>query len=460
MNDVGKYVVSLVGAGALVASVLTDALASQPRPLHTAMQGTARSGNATVNGNLDVNGVLHVRKNETIYGNFYTKGKAEIYQGLTIRDKGLTVRTGGIKGDTLDLTGALHAKSGAVDDNFVAGTLQGTTISGTTLTLAGAATVGGTLNASGRITGNGLDAGSGGLTTTGNISAGGVTATSITDSGALTAGSMKVTGAIDLSGATVNFTGATVTGLTNAGGGGIGGATQVSQLTVGNATGTTPSFYLAGNGRTIPISVNTAGDVVVPSLATQGNLTVGGSLTVAGTSSLNVSSITAPPATGTTTAGPFALTASSIALTGNTTLTGNATINGTTTLNGNNDLVLASAASTSTTGATASHIDGNRDVDGVVSVAVQPAGTGPSPAVQTTTVTFVRPYSTQPIVVVTPTGDPAPGQPYAPKVWVTLVPSTTTTGQYVGFTINYQNAATSAAAAGYNVGFNYHVIGS
>ena len=43
-----------------MASVLTDALASQPRPLHTAMQGTARSANATVNGNLDVNGVLHL----------------------------------------------------------------------------------------------------------------------------------------------------------------------------------------------------------------------------------------------------------------------------------------------------------------------------------------------------------------------------------------------------------------
>jgi hypothetical protein len=454
-----------VGAGALVASLLTDALASRPNPLHDSMARTGRSANATVNGNLTVTGVLHANKNETVYGNFYTRGKAEVYQGLTVRDKGLTVKAGGIKGDTLDISGALHAKSGAVDDNFLAGSLQATTISGTTLTLAGAATVGGTLNASGRITGNGLDAGSGGLTTTGNVSAGGITASSITDSGALTAGSMRVTGTVDLSGATVNFANATVTGLSGGGSTG-GGATQFSQLTVGNATSTTPAFYLAGNGRTVPITVNSSGDIAVQSLATQGNLTVGGNLSVLGTSSLNVGSITAPTATGTTSPGPFTLTASSIGLTGNTTVTGNATVtgttslNGTTTLNGSNDLVLGTAAATSTTAATAAHLDGNRDVAGVVSVAVPVGGTGPTPAVQSTTVTFVRPYTSQPIVVVTPTGDPAPGQPYAPKVWVTLVPSTTTTGQYTGFTINYQNAATTTAASqGYNVGFNYHVIG-
>src|SRR3954447_19058322 len=134
MRDASKYIVSVVGAGALVASVLTDALASHPNA------SGPRPSRAAINSNLNVNGILHVSKNETVYGNFYTKGKAEVYQGLTIRDKGLNVRAGGIKGDTLDVSGALHAQSGVIDQNLnVTANLQAANISGTSLTLAGAA---------------------------------------------------------------------------------------------------------------------------------------------------------------------------------------------------------------------------------------------------------------------------------------------------------------------------------
>ena len=104
MRDTSKYVVSVVGAAALVASVLTNALASQPSPK------LSRPGRTqTVSGNLTVTGVIHANKNETVYGNLYTKGKAEIYKGLLIRANGLTVNAGGVKTDTLDASGALYA---------------------------------------------------------------------------------------------------------------------------------------------------------------------------------------------------------------------------------------------------------------------------------------------------------------------------------------------------------------
>lgn len=446
MRDTSKYVVSVVGAGALVASVLTNALASRPAP-HIAQAGR----NETVTGSLTVNGVIHAKKNETIYGNFYTKGKAEIYKGLLIRANGLTVTSGGGKFDSLDVSGALHAQSGAIDQNLnVTGNVQAANLSASSLTVSGATTMSGKLTASG-----GIDAGAGGLTTTGALNAGAATVASLTDTGALVANGLTATG-------TVNFSNATVTGLNLSNIVGTGNL-NLQHLALGTPTASSAPLTLAANGQTTTLSVDAAGNVQVPTLATVGNVNVGGSVLINGTGGLQTSLITSAPATaGSSTLTPLAIKGSTITLTGDTTLagaltaTGASTFNGTTTVSGNNDLVLPTAGSGST--ATAAHIVGGPDIDGTTTINVGVANTGPTattPATQT--VTFTRAYSTKPTVVVTAASDPSGNGNPAPRVWVTPVQSTG--GSYTGFTINYILPSAAQAANNYSVQYNYVVIG-
>jgi hypothetical protein len=61
-----KLAASLVGAGALVASVFSGALASRPSPLHD--QATAHRKDYTVNGRLTVTDVLRVQKTSPSLG--------------------------------------------------------------------------------------------------------------------------------------------------------------------------------------------------------------------------------------------------------------------------------------------------------------------------------------------------------------------------------------------------------
>jgi hypothetical protein len=425
MRDLGKWTVSGIGAVALVASVLTNAAASKPPSQHSA---------ATIHGNSAVNGTLHVNGNLNVKKNSYFHGKAEIYKGLLVKN--------GLKADALTLSGNFSAAGGTISSNLAV--TQG--LSANTLAVQGAATVGS------------LDAGSGPIKTTGSLTAGAATVSSLTSTGALSAsaatlGGLTVTGPVD-------FSHATVTGLNQAG--------SYTTLTVGAVTSTTPPLTVVENGQSSSIGVNNStlmlGGSAAPNVSTAGNLTVGGNLTVTGTSNLSVSSLTAPNAANSTTPGQFTITGNPIVLTGAVQTTSSLTVGGATTLNGNttlssgNDLVLPFTAQNGSTAANTAHIvaTGNRDVAGTVTVTI-PASTAAGTDV-TATVNFTRNYAGAPIVVATPASDPGLGQAAgagAPRYWVTPNGS----GPYTGFTLHFVTTAPVSANA-QTVTFNYHVIGS
>jgi hypothetical protein len=426
MNTGFKLAVSVVGAVALSGSVLTGAFARVPGPFHTLERSQAKR--YSVNGDLTVAHVLRVNSNTNIYGNTYARGKAEVW-------KGLTVRSGGIKSDTLMLTGQLQAQSAVIATNLQAGAITGTTIS-----LTGAASVGGALSVTGKIAGNGVDAGAGGLTTTGSATVGGLTASSITDSGELAAGSIATNGtltagATTLSGLTVtgnvDFTKATVTGL-NLSGFLQNGAT-LPTLQVGATSASTAPLAVVENGKSAALGVNSSG-----ALTTSGDLAVGGNFSVAGSFSpgtLTTGNVVSPPASGQTTPGGSALNiqGSGINLTGNTTLAAGS------------DLIMSAP----TTGS-ASHIAANGDFDLAGSTQLAVPGNVGAGYDATKSVKFAQAYGNAPIVVVTPAQDPVPGINQGAPYWVT----TTTTD----FTIHYKTVAANSGN-GFNLTFYYHVFG-
>lgn len=402
MRNRTLLVISVLGAGALGASAISGAFASSPSPLRPMIQPNARD--VTFQGRVTINNVLRVKKNTSVYGHDYAHNDLQVWQGLL-------VHSGGIKADSLDISGPAQMQSAAV-----AGVLQAGVISGTSLSIGGGASVGGTLTANGKIIGNGLDAGTGGLTTSGNITTAGLSASAINDSGALNANSLTVTG-------NVNFAGATVTGLSTNGG-------TLPALTVGSPAATTAPVTISANGHTTQIGVNSAGALSLGDLSTSGNITVGGS------GGVMASLLQGPPPAGGSSAGPLSLQGSTISLAGNTTLASGS------------DLKF------STSGNSAGHIvtGSDTDVAGTVSVHIS-AGQTPSTE-STRSVTFTQPYDTIPTITLTAAADPDPGSSSAPKVWVTV---TQGSGSYTGFTVHYAPSATVDSA--HDIPFDYHVIG-
>jgi len=397
------FAVSLVGAAALIGTMLTTALASQAPPLHPYAQSGAKR--FSVNGSLTVSNVLKVNNNLNVTGNSYLHGKAEVYKSLLVRSGGFTVQSGGIKTDSLNDTGPLQAASATF-----AGNLQAGTISGTGLNLTGAVTVNGKVSATG-----GVDAGSGGLST----------------SGALTAGALTVTGPVDFTKATVtginvqpNLNNATATNLT------VSSALTAGSVTAGATGSSNNPLTLAANGQTAALGVNSAGAVTV------NNLAVTGTLTLAQTGGLTVPSVQAPT--------PAGSSQQALAVEGN-----GITLNGTTTLNNGSDLAFTTPNSGS-----ASHMlaNGDRDVAGTVTINV-PISANPGGDNQAT-VTFLKAFTQQPAITLTALGDPEPGSAAAPKVYYTL---TASGSQYTAFTVHLSPAA--AVTQAYTANFTYRVAG-
>jgi hypothetical protein len=455
MKKGSKLIVPIVGAGALMTSVVSGAVASRSPGFHEFIRNAVKS--YTVNGKLTVTNVLRVNKNQSVYGRQYAHGGLQVWKGVTVTNGGMTVTSGGVTADTLSVKGALSAASATLAGNLQTGTLQSGAINGSTLALTGAATVGGVLNSAGRITGNGIDAGSGGLTTTGNVAGAGFSASSITDSGALSAGSLTTSGSLSAGsaafnnlqvGGTVNFTNATITGL-NLSSLNLG-ASNLSSLTLGNTSSSSAPLNLGANGKTIPVGVNSNGALTIDNLAVNssvaigGNASVAGNLVVGGTGGLNSSVLTAPTPSGSSTPGALALTGSTI------TLNGNVVHNGNTTLAQGKDLILSTGSGVAT------HLTatGDTDVAGTLSVTPPANVTSPGPAVATVQYNFIEPYTSAPNVVVTAAGNPLQGA-QVPAVWVTL--NVNSSSQYTGFIVHYQVPSTGATPA--TVTYNYHVIG-
>lgn len=394
--------ISVLGASALGASAFTGAWASPPSPFRNMIRSNAH--NVTFQGRVTVNNVLRVKKNSSVYGHDYAHNDLQVWQGLL-------VHSGGIKADSLDISGPAQMQSAAV-----AGVLQAGAITGTSLSVGGAASVGGTLTANGKIVGNGFDAGTGGLTTSGNITTSSLSAALINDSGALNTNSLTVTG-------NVNFSGATVTGLSSNGG-------TLPSLTVGSPAATSAPITLSANGHTTQIGVNSTGALLLGDVSTTGNVAVGGP------GGLTASLLQGPPPAGGSNPGPVALQGSAISLAGDTTLA-----------NGS-DLRF------STSGTSAGHIVAGSDADVAGTVYIH-VSQGQVPSTESTkSVTFTQPYNSVPTITLTPLADPDPGSSTAPKVWVTV---TMGSGNYTGFTVHYAPSATAGAA--HDIPFDYHVIG-
>jgi hypothetical protein len=500
-----KYAISILGAAALVSSVLTDALASKPAPFHAQV----RSGkNQTVSGNLTVSRVARVNNNLSVYGRVYAHGGEQVWKTLTVKNGGLVV-SGGTQTDSLTASTLSVSQQATISGNASVGaalTAGSVTSNGTvtapTLTLSS-----GGKSAQLAVDANGNVAlGSAGLTSTGALSAasvtssGAITAGSITSTGTLTAGGLTVTGNVDLSKA--NVTGLNVSNLnlqnlaltslslgsatsataplaltengqtetlgvdTN---GALtvrslavsnnftAGAATFSALTLGITSATSPALTLAENGKSTQIGVDANGNLTVGGLVATGSinatggLTVGGTLTLTGATGLVTSTIAAPPATsGSTTPGALTLTGSSIAL------------NGATTVSGGNDLSLSRSAGSGTAGG---HLlaGGSPDVAGIAPITF-PSSYG-SGAIGTATVCFTKPFATQPIVTITADGDPAPNTTAsnaAPKVYVqTFGSGTSSCSGNGGFTIHYTAPADATTpATPPTIQYFYHVIGS
>ncbi len=445
-----RVVFSLLGGAIMTTSAFSGVLAKGGPISRDSVTKAPKS--YTVNGRLTVTDVLRVQKNQSVYGRQYAHGGLQVW-------KGLSVTSGGVTADTVNVTGALSAASETVSGNLQTGTLQTGIMNGSTLAVTGAATVGGVLNVAGRIEGTGVDGGSGGVTTTGNIAGAGVSASSITDSGALSAGNITTSGSLSAgSGAfgnlqvagNVNFTNATVTGL-NLSSLNLGGA-SISSLNLGSASSSNSPLGLSANGKTINLNVNANGALTTDNLAVNSGLTVGGpatfanSLTIAGAGGLTASGVQAPNASGNSGPGPLTLAGSTV------TVNGNVQNNGNTTLGQGKDLIFSTAQGAAT------HITAGGDTDVAGQVTVTPPAGQTNSSVTTAQYTFIKPYSTAPNVVVTPVGNPNQnGGAVVPSVWVTLTVSSSS-GQYTGFTLNYQVASTDASPSA--VRYNYQVIGS
>ncbi|MGI8824060.1 MAG: hypothetical protein ACR2JC_00150 [Chloroflexota bacterium] len=423
-----KVAMSLGGTVVLAGSALTGAWAKAPGPLSEFVRPLARHF-TVVKGSLQINNVLKVKKNTSIYGVVYAHGSEQVWKGLLVRE--------GLRADTINDTGPLQSQSATIANSLQAGAITGTSIATTK-----DANIGGTLAVSGRIASNGVDGGAGGLTTTGAVSAGSISASSLSTTGNIavggtisTTGSVTVAGGMTISG-NLNLSNANVTGL-NLSSLNLNGAT-VNSFNVGAASGTVSPLNVSANGRTATVGVNSNGALIVDSLATNGAGTIGGSLTVAGSGGVSTGLIQAPTVNG--------------GALGSLTLQGSAiSLNAPVTLGNQSDLSF-----TSGTSGASSHILANNDADiaGKVVVTVN-AGAVPS-AGYSTSVTFAKPYSNEPAVSLTPASDPNVGG-NAPKWWIT--PVTNSNGQYTGFTVHLYPPTAVNVDNGYNASFYYSVIG-
>ncbi|MGH2442346.1 MAG: hypothetical protein ACRDFX_04190 [Chloroflexota bacterium] len=481
-------IVTLSGAALLSSPAISGAFASHAVPFANLSRSNIH--HSTVNGALTVTNVLRVQKNASVYGHFYAHNGAQVWQGLLVRTKGLTVQSGGIKSDSLEISGPLQAQQAAISGNLQAGAL-----SATSLSLTGGATIGGPLGVTGKLTGVGVDGGAGGLTTTGAVTASSV------DSGSLSASSanlnnLAVTGNVNFSNATVtglNLSSLGLTSLTfptlNVGSpssqtpplnvsengqtaqvgvdsngnlttrGFNAAAATLQKLSLGLSAGTTAPLSLDENGRSATLGVDpngnlTLGGVSASSLNDSGTLSVGGSagiqggLTVSGSSGVTTGSVQAPNGNNGNSPGALSLSGGPISLSGDTS------VNGAFQIANANDLSLSTVSSGGATGNSHIVAGGATDVAGTVSVQVPGGQT--SIAAASASVSFRKPYGTPPVIVVTAQGDPAPGFVSAPKIWTT---SQLQNGVYTGFVLTYVPPA-QVAGSGYTVTYAYHVIGS
>lgn len=471
-----KYVLSVVGAAALVGSVMTNALASVPVPVQKDAKPAAVK-RYNYNGNVYISNVLRVGNNNSVYGHLYAHNGVQVWKAVLVHSGGLTVKAGGIKADALDVLGPVAAQQATISGNLQAGTLQSSgAITGSSLALTAGTGGSGTLTAAGKITGNGVDAGAGGVTTTGAVNAASLaTSGNISATGSITAAaaaiqSLSVTGAVNFSGATIQ--GLNLSSVLNGG--------TLPKLTLGTSNSADTPLTLAANGQSVALGVNSNADVTVPRLtanllsagcsttssapltvcqngktasfgvdtngaitatnlnvtgtlttgsnfAIGGNEAVTGTLTVNGATGVVAQNLQAPNAASSSSPGPLSVGASTLTLN-----TPNANLHGDFSILDGGDLALSANATT-----LASHIQTGPDRDVAGSVGVTLSGTGGA-----ATVNFVKAYASAPNVVVTPTSDPGTARYY--------VNSTAT-----GFTIRVVGTSLSGS-----LGFYYHVMGT
>jgi hypothetical protein len=483
MNTGWKYILAAVSAGALVGSLVSTAFAGKPGGTGAALQSHAPTG-LSVGGALTVDGVAKFNSNLNVSKKpLYAHGGAQVWKslkvnqgGLTVADGvsiqkgGLTVSAGGTHTDSLLVDTSMKAADAEISGNVTSGPIASTgSIVGTSFTAAGSGSTGGTLNLSnGNNTVALTNTGNSTISTTGTISAGNLTTTgtfsaanlstagqlttgSIVDNGTLQAQAVAASGSIqgqsvtatgtvqattgnltnlNVTGA-INFTNATVTGLSLSQ---LSGSGQLAALTVGTTSATTPPFTVSENSKTAQIGVNSSGAVTVDNLAVGSGLTLSGGLTLPGntsTTGLIASQIAGPGNT------PGALTITSSGL----NINGPIGAGGDLTLKSGHDLELSTGTGF------ASHIDANSDADvaGVVTVHIPAAGLGPF----TQSVPFSVPYSTAPMVQLTPTVKPSQFSTAGVNYWV--VPSSS------GFIVNV--APDVAAGTAYDLSFDYQVVG-
>lgn len=254
-------------------------------------------------------------------------------------------------------------------------------LQGGTLALSGGASIAGDTSFAGNLSvGRTLTAGSvslgsgslqAGFVNANTINSGGaVTAGSITSSGAVTAGSGTFASLTVAPGGTVNFNNAAVSGLTLTGNASLS-SLRIASGSAGGINGT-QALIISQAGQTTSLSVDSFGILTVagaglstPALTVSNNASVGGTLTTNRIAS----------------GSQLVLSAPSVATTGNLSLSANG------------DLLLNNTGSS-----VASHILGNHDTRGQCTATVSAGSTS------TCGVIFTDPYSSTPIVVVSPSG--------------------------------------------------------
>ena len=400
--------VAVPAAVVLAGSVLTGAFAKGPVAVRDLVRQQTK--HYTVNGSLQVNDVLKVKKNDSVYGALYAHDSAQIWKGLLVRN--------GLKVDTINNTGPLQAQSATITNALQAGAMSGTSIATT-----GDANIGGSLAAHGKVTANGVDAGAGGLTTSGTI-----TGSTLTSNGALAVtGATTLSGGLTVSGS-VNFSNANITGL-NVGNINLNlsGATANS-FTVGTPSSTAAPLNVSANGHTAAVGVTSGGALSTDSIATNSDVVAGGNFIVHGSGGVTSNLVTAPLGSDNT-LGALTLQGSTVSL------------NGTLNFNNHGDINLSQASGA------ASHVNANGDTDvsGTLAVTI-----GNSAGTFTNNYTYIKPYAKEPAVTVTPNSDLGAGDRY----WVTPIESN---NQYTGFTLHV--ATTTAPANSFNGTFYYVVLG-
>src|SRR5437588_3646174 len=112
-----NVLVTLVGAIALVSSIMTDALASHPAALRDQARVQKKT---TIGTDLEVKGVARIDKNNSVYGKLYAHGGAQVWKGLKVNSGGLKV-VGGTTSDSLTVGGPLQALQATITNTLTAG---------------------------------------------------------------------------------------------------------------------------------------------------------------------------------------------------------------------------------------------------------------------------------------------------------------------------------------------------